>query len=313
MTRWFLIAGVMACFLGAARAGEPLDAVGYTEAMAAALATEMPDRTVSVTGELELSVKQVDGVHTVPLANLYGEYRREPALFGEIVGVYVAALTEPPKPSAAPDKPDPARIVPVVKDRQWVGDNVRGLKERGVDADFVYDDLNDELVVVYAEDTENRVRYLMSNEPLPVPREQLREFALANLDRLLPKIEMNLIEDGFAWFSAGGDYEASLILFDGLWNGGKIAMDGDIVVAIPAKDMLLVTGSRNERGLAVMRQLASEYARELPAHRHALRLPRRSLRKVRRKLKRLATACRSHDATDEARGDECGPTASGLV
>ena len=86
--------------------------------------------------------------------------------------------------------------------------------------------------------------------------------ALANLDRLLPKIEMNLIEEGFAWFSAGGDYEASLILFDGLWNGGKIAMDGDIVVAIPAKDMLLVTGSRNERGLAVMRELAAEYARE---------------------------------------------------
>ena len=53
-----------------------------------------------------------------------------------------------------------ARIVPVVKDRQWLADNVRGLRDRGAEADFIYDDFNEELVVVYAEDTENRVRYL---------------------------------------------------------------------------------------------------------------------------------------------------------
>ena len=93
----------------------------------------------------------------------------------------------------------------MVKNRQWIDDNVRDLGQRVVDADFVYDDLNADLVVVYAEDSENRVRYLTSNENLPVSREQLRDLALTNLDRLLPKIKMNLIEDGFAWFSAGGD------------------------------------------------------------------------------------------------------------
>jgi uncharacterized protein YtpQ (UPF0354 family) len=213
-----------------------------------------------VVSELEVSVKDSGGTHTIPLHDLYLQYQREPALFGEIVGVYVAALTEQPKPPVTPGMPDPARIVPVVKDRQWLADNVRGLRDRGAEADFIYDDFNEELVVVYAEDTENRVRYLTSVEELPVPREQLREVALANLDRLLPGIEMNLIEDGFAWFSAGGDYEASLILFDGIWNGGKVAMDGDIVIAVPAKDVLFVTGSRNEHGLAVMRQIAAEYA-----------------------------------------------------
>lgn len=262
MMRWFLIVGVMACFLGTAHAEEPLDAVAYTDAMATALAEEMPGSAVSVVGQLKVSVKGSGGTHTIPLYDLYREYEREPALFGEIVDVFVAALTEQPQPPITSGMPDPARIVPVVKDRQWLADNLRGLKERGVDVDLVYDDLNQDLVVVYAEDSENRVRYMMSNEPLPVPREQLRELALANLDRLLPRIEMNLIEDGFAWFSAGGDYEASLILFDGIWSGGKVAMDGDIVVAVPAKDVLLVTGSRNERGLAVMRELAAEYARQ---------------------------------------------------
>lgn len=45
----------------------------------------MPDRTVSVAGEFELSVRRSEETQTVRLHNLYGEYRRAPALFGEIV------------------------------------------------------------------------------------------------------------------------------------------------------------------------------------------------------------------------------------
>lgn len=258
--RGFLIAGFMACFLGAARAGEPLDAAAYTEAMAAALAAEMPDRTVSVAGELELSVRRSEETQTVRLHNLYGDYQRAPALFGEITGLYVAALTEQTRPPAMPGAPDPARIVPVVKDRQWIADNERGLRERGVDAGFVHDDLNEDLVVVYAEDGEGRLRCLTSDENLGIDRDELRPLAVGNLERLLPGIEMHAHEYGFAWFSAGGDYEASLILFDSIWSGGEIAIDGDIVIAVPAKDVLLVAGSRNEKGIAVLRELAAEYA-----------------------------------------------------
>ena len=260
--RWLLMAGVLAGLMGGARAGEALDAADYTAAMAEALSAELAGRRVTVAAELELTVSYAEGSQSVWLRNLYGEYRRDPSLFGEIVDVYIAALTEAPRPHAVAGMPDRTRIVPVVKDRQWLDDNVRGLRDRGVAVDFVYDDLNDELVVVYAEDSENRVRYLMADENLGVKRDELRALAIANLKRLLPKIEMNLIDEGFAWFSAGGDYEASLLLFDGIWNGGQVAMDGDIVVAVPAKDMLLVTGSRNEKGLAAIRQLAAEYARE---------------------------------------------------
>jgi uncharacterized protein YtpQ (UPF0354 family) len=253
---------MVACLIGGARAGAPLDAADYTAAMAEALAAKLTDRTVTVAGELELTVGRREGSQSVWLRNLYGEYRRDPSLFGEIVGVYVSALTETPGLLAEADVPDTARIVPVIKDRQWLDDNIRGLRERGVDVDFIYDDLNDELVVVYAEDTESRVRYLMSSEDIGVGRHELRALAVANLERLLPKIEMNVHEDGFARFSAGGDYEASLLLLDGIWTGGQVAVDGDIVVAVPAKDVLLVTGSENEKGLAAVRELAAEYTTE---------------------------------------------------
>ena len=62
--------------------------------------------------------------------------------------------------------------------------------------------------------------------------------------------------------TAGGDYEASLLLFDDIWRGGKIKMNGDIVVAVPAKDVLLITGSNNRKGIAAVRELAAKYKAE---------------------------------------------------
>ncbi len=78
---------------------------------------------------------------------------------------------------------------------------------------------------------------------------------------LLPKIEMRRIGD-ILLISAGGDYEASLLLIDDIWSGGQIKVDGDIVVAVPARDVLLVTGSRNRTGLKKVRELAAKYVAE---------------------------------------------------
>ena len=62
--------------------------------------------------------------------------------------------------------------------------------------------------------------------------------------------------------SAGGDYEASLLLFDDIWSDGQIKVEGDIVVAVPAKDALLVTGSKNRKGLAAMRKMVAKFSEE---------------------------------------------------
>jgi len=91
-------------------------------------------------------------------------------------------------------------------------------------------------------------------------RARLRGVALANLDRLLTKIEMRAGADGIFLIEAGGDYEASLLLVDDIWSGGQIKVDGDIVAAVPAKDALLVTGSRNPSGLKQLRALARKLA-----------------------------------------------------
>src|SRR5262249_31766515 len=91
-------------------------------------------------------------------------------------------------------------------------------------------------------------------------RTRLREASLANLSRLLPKIEIRPGSDGVLLITAGGEFDASLLLADNLWSGGQIKVDGDIVVAVPAEDGLIATGSRNARGLARRRGAANKFA-----------------------------------------------------
>lgn len=55
-------------------------------------------------------------------------------------------------------------------------------------------------------------------------------------------------------------YQPSLLLFDDIWNGGAIKVDGEIVVAVPARGVLLVTGSRNEKGVEKVREIAQDLA-----------------------------------------------------
>ena len=44
-------------------------------------------------------------------------------------------------------------------------------------------------------------------------------------------------------------------------TGDQIKVNGDVVVAVPAKDVILATGSRDCKNLKAMRQLASDLAK----------------------------------------------------
>jgi len=158
---------------------------------------------------------------------------------------------------------DRTRIIPVIKDRQWLDELHNTLKAKGVAQQHLADRFNDELVIVYAQDDPNRMRYLTTQEDFGLSREELRSLAVANLKRVLPKIEMGRVGD-VALMSAGGNYEASLLLIDDIWSSGQIQVNGDIVVAIPTRDTLLVTGSRSRSGLKLVRELTAKFKAQGP-------------------------------------------------
>jgi uncharacterized protein YtpQ (UPF0354 family) len=236
----------------------------FAEKMAAAFKAADPKAVVSILNETELDHRTPDGRRRIlALDNAYRLYAQDPKRLDDVIQTYVAGTRERiknPQQQSTSARLDRTRIVPVVKDRQWLEDNYRSFRERGVKDEFLVEELNKELVIVYAEDSDNRTRYLMTSEDVG-DRKELRKLAMQNLMRLLPKARMENIGD-VTIITAGGDYEASLLLLDHFWTGGKIngqiEVKGDIVVAIPAKNVLLVTGSQSRKGLKVVREIAAK-------------------------------------------------------
>jgi uncharacterized protein YtpQ (UPF0354 family) len=251
MLRILALLCILLCASG--QAGAQDGARAYTEQVAQGLRAKLPQLTITVTDDFTLSLKPANEPATsLSTRNLYNDYKSDPAILGKIVDLYANSLTE--KPSG---KLDRARIIPVIKDRPWLEST-----QRFIGHELLAESFNNELVVVYAEDSDKRTRYLQSSENAGVDRKDLRKLAVANLEKLLPKIEMADIDGLVTVFSAGGDYEASLLLFDHIWNSGQVKVKGDIVVAVPAKDTLLVTGSQNRKGLAGMRKLVAKLIAE---------------------------------------------------
>jgi hypothetical protein len=76
----------------------------------------------------------------------------------------------------------------------------------------------------------------------------LHRYALDNLDAMLGTVSLHGGLPAFMVSFHG--IESSLLLADAFWNNLPVELPGDPVVAVPARDVLLITGSESESGLA---------------------------------------------------------------
>ena len=220
----------------------------------------MPSAKVAVNGDLQFVVRYANGASAASdLTKAYKSYEREPQHLDDIVQAQVSALMEAGGDANGLPKLDRTRIVPLIKDRQWFEQVQHRGREQTPPQELVAEPLNSDLVVVYAENRLGALRILSSRDDVG-DRARLREAALTNLSRLLPKIEIRPGSDGVLLISAGGEFDASLLLADNLWSGGQVKVDGDIVVAVPAKDVLIATGSHNLPALTRLRAAAAKFA-----------------------------------------------------
>jgi len=265
MTR-IVAALIFALCVGAVQA-KTLSPAEFTTAFAAAVRAELPGSTVVVKGDLEILVKRSDDKEaTAFLDNAYQEYMASPNDGPKgVIRKFITAVVEQQR--REPANLDRAQIVPIIKDRRWLAEMEATLRARGISSppDHLFERYNDELIVLYAEDTPNNIRYLGPKdlEGAGVARADVRALAVANLKRLLPKIELRsgpLV----SMIVAGGSYEASLLLVDDLWTKGAVPakVDGDVVVAIPARDLLVFTGSRNRAGVKQLREFAAKMTKD---------------------------------------------------
>ncbi|MBX9899333.1 MAG: DUF1444 family protein [Burkholderiaceae bacterium] len=227
------------------------------------LAAASPATKVTVKGPLELQIEPQSGdIQSVFLDNAYRTYAQDPKAIEEVLRRYVSSTLEPQQQQKQVDR---SRIIPIIKDRAWLVEIAHSLQSRGLNSapENVFEEFGDELLVVYAEDTLTNIRYLTRADlkESGLTQAQLRPLAVQNLGRILPQVE---IHKGalVSMITAGGNFEANLLALPDIWKDLEQHVDGDIVVAIPARDLLLLTGSKTPGGIAKLRELAAKAYRE---------------------------------------------------
>lgn len=251
-----VVSALMLC-VSAARA-DLLSPRAFTEAFAAVATAALPAAKVTAGGDLHLETRGAAGGEiTTDLHNAYNIYRGDPSRLDQIIHDYVGVLVESFHYSDTKQSLDRSRVVPVFKSQRWVDGVKRGLSPQA--PQILAEPYNTELSVVYAEDLPSSVRYLNTRSDIG-DQTKLRALALGNLHRMLTKIEMRAGPDDTWLVTAGGDYDASLLLADQVWSSGQIKVDGEIVAAVPLRGALFVTGSHNHAGLARMRAVAAQMA-----------------------------------------------------
>ena len=232
---------------------ETLSNGAFAKLYARELQAALPSFSIKVPSDDELKLTRPDGSEvSLFLASFYQQYQNQPETLSQLVKTHAGALKQA---ATVPAKLDTSHIFPVVKDRPWLADMARSMKARGTQFSPLYDDLNAELVIVYAEDQPQRTRYIDANE-IQMDKAALRALAVNNLRKTLPPIKFS--QGGPVGFiTVDGDYEASLLLLDEVWSNGQIKMNGETVVAIPGHDTLLVIGSADPEALMTFRTLVA--------------------------------------------------------
>ncbi|GGF09671.1 DUF1444 family protein [Hymenobacter cavernae] len=191
------------------------------------------------------------------LDNAYKEYKAEPESIDQTLEKYAQSTDDLYK---SDEQININRVVPIIKDRGFLEEAKEIAKDnKNKPMALAYEDYNSELVIFYGEDDEKSIRYFNQDvfAKQKIKQDSLRPIALKNLKRVLPKIE-RMGEKGNYMIVAGGDYEASLLLLKSIWTHENFPVQGDFIVAIPNRDALFITGSKNRKGVEALRKKARE-------------------------------------------------------
>ncbi|MCH4296695.1 DUF1444 family protein [Shewanella sp. 3B26] len=203
-----------------------------------------------IRGELEVKITMPNGKElTAFLDNAYKDYLNSPKDIEIIIQNYASSLNL--SDDLENNKFGKEYIFPVIKDNVYIQQIEDMFKDSGKKG-LVYEKLNDVLYVVYAFDTPKAIRFMTEEDLLEtgVKRDELRELAKGNLKKSIPNIHLEGDTSRLSMLVADGMYEASFLLFDGVWTKEQIPVNGDIVVYAPTRGLLLITGSEDEESLA---------------------------------------------------------------
>lgn len=182
------------------------------------------------------------------LYNAYSQYKLTPEDFNEIINQYVkgsATLYE------ENEEVNIDLIVPIIKDKRFIEESRNYVSD--FDENHLFEKYNSELYIFYAQDLPTTISYIKLKDfkKLNISLEKLREKSIENLNSIIENIEINN-NNGIYMLIADGNYEASLILFN-IWNHQNFPVNGDILVTIPSRDLLFITGTLEEKNIEILK------------------------------------------------------------
>jgi uncharacterized protein YtpQ (UPF0354 family) len=255
MKHWILFVAFL--FTTCSSKKEILSATEFANKYLLALKKNNPTVDYSLAPDLSVNAKYNGSDYTHFSDNAYREYLTEPDSIDQVLAKFTQTADEVYKEST---EVNIKNIIPVIKSADFI-DEVKELvgATDSTKSLPIFEKYNDELLVVYAEDDEKSIRYFTQNEfnKLHISRDSIAVIALDNLDRILTKAERTG-NNGRYMVTAGGTYESSMLLLNSFWSNKNFPVKGDIVVTIPNRDVLLITGSKDKPNLDWIRARAQE-------------------------------------------------------
>lgn len=232
-----------------------LDEARFTTLCAEVLRAVDPQATVSVVGPLRVAVAS-QGVEVA--VGLENPWRAPPANRAEAVWTLAHRLKDAVQAALGKAVGEASEIVPLV--RGEVDASVQMIKAGK------YNQIGERLVgdlwTLYAFNKPTQFLPVTDADlqRLKIDRAKLRSMALANLRKQIPQVEKKGSAGSWMFIlpEIGGNFEASLLLIDEMWDGKSGEVEGEFVVAVPARDLLFVTGARNQAGVQKVKALAAD-------------------------------------------------------
>lgn len=116
-----------------------------------------------------------------------------------------------------------------------------------------------DLLVTYALDLPNQFQMFTARDmrQFGMTLAEVHATAIANLCKKIPEVQQ-AGESPLIILATGEDMDACLLLLDEVWDRYVDKVPGELVVAVPARDAVFITGSKSDAGMQVVRQASAD-------------------------------------------------------
>jgi len=147
------------------------------------------------------------------------------------------------------------QVLPVIRSTSFPSEASEGVP-------FVFDEHTAETRIYYAVDLGTTYRLIDEQflDKQGWTKEQIKEMALFNVRSLPTTVKRDEVAGNVFYFMNTNDgYDASRILNDSFLKEMAGKMEGEMTVAVPHQDVLIIGDMRNETGYDVLAQMAMEF------------------------------------------------------